>query len=57
MGAARVSELVCTASNCAELTSMAAAELRCLVSTQVTGVAGRSLTPSFWEVFIGHPRC
>ena len=47
MGAARVSELVCTASICAEPTSTAAVELRCLVSGQVTGVGGRSLTPSF----------
>ena len=57
VGAARASELVCTASKCVELTSAVAAELRCLISGQVTGVGGRSVTPSLWEVFIGHPRC
>jgi hypothetical protein len=57
MGAARVSKLLCTASICAEPTSTVAGELRCLTSGQVTGFGGRSLTPSFWEVFIGHPRC
>jgi hypothetical protein len=45
-----VSESVFTASNFAELTSTAAAELRCLVFGQVIGVGGRSLTPSFWDV-------
>ena len=55
MGAAQVSEPDRTASICAELTSTAAVELRCLISGQLIGMGGRSLTPSFSEVFIGHP--
>ena len=57
MGATRVSEAACAASKCAELTPTVGVELRCLMSGQVRGVGGRSLTPSFSEVFIGHPRC
>ena len=57
MGAAGVSEPDSSASKCAELTLMAAVEQRCLKSGQVIRICGRSLTPSFWEVFIGHSRC
>jgi hypothetical protein len=44
MGAERVSELLCTASDCAEPTPTVVAELRCLTSGQAIGVGGRSLT-------------